>query len=113
VGSDGMKVYLSGPISLGGTLSPEECAANLEAFDAAEEVVRALGHEPVNPAALERDGKRVATGGPNEWVQFVREDIKLLMGCDAIWSLPDWKLSKGARLEHHIADELSMPVMGS
>lgn len=106
-----MKVYISGPISLGGTLSPEECAANVAAFGAAEEVVRALGHEPVNPTTSARDGERTATGF-EAWVGFMRADLRLLLECDAIWMLPDWRLSKGARLEHQIANELGFKVLG-
>jgi hypothetical protein len=105
-----MKVYISGPISLGGTLEAEEIAANLKAFATAERLLRARGHEPVNPVeALDEENPSVDQA---LWVRYMKRDIPKLVTCDAIYMLPDWELSRGALLERHIADELRLRVLG-
>lgn len=108
-----MRVYISGPISLGGTASQAEAERNILAFDSAEYRIRALGHEPVSPVTVAREqGKNPSAYTLAEWVACMCLDIKLLVDCDAIWLLPGWDLSRGARLEHYIASELGLEVMG-
>lgn len=88
-----MKVYISGPMS---GLSEH----NYPAFFAAAEIVRKEGDEPINPAE----------GAPEGWTweQYMRRAIALLLGADAILTLPGWQESKGARLEYVVAQHLGM-----
>lgn len=90
-----MKVYISGPM----TGLPE---FNFPAFHAAEDAVRALGHEPLNPA-------RAMNGETHHprWA-YMRADLKMVCDADAIYQLPDWHKSKGARLEAQVADEIGL-----
>lgn len=44
------------------------------------------------------------------WEDYLRRDIKDLMDCDGVCTLPNWAQSKGASLEVDIARRLNMPV---
>lgn len=92
------RVYLAGPM----TGLPDH---NFPAFHAAAAVLRARGHDVVNPAEV-----NAANVGKWTWEQFMRVDIGLLVTCDSVVLLPGWKASKGATLEHQIAAALGMPV---
>lgn len=90
------RVYISGPM----TGKPE---LNFPAFNKAAAELRAAGFDVINPAEIgEVPGL--------EWADYMRADIRMLMDCDTVATLPDWKKSKGARLEVHIAGELGMTV---
>lgn len=90
------RVYISGPM----TGLPE---FNFPAFHAAARLLRAAGHEAVNPAEINAE-----TGG--DWHYYLRADIKALCDCDALALLPGWEGSKGAHLELHIAHRLGLRV---
>jgi hypothetical protein len=91
-----MKTYLAGPMSgLPGL--------NFAAFHSRAAELRAIGKTVVNPAEINPDAKL-------EWHQCMRADIAQLVTCDAIEMLPGWEDSRGARLEHHIAERLGMEI---
>lgn len=92
-----MPIYISGPMSG----LPD---FNFPAFHQKALELRAHGFDVVNPAEF---GEQVGM----EWHEYLRKDIRALMACDAIWMLPGWSRSKGARLEHHIAVELGMDIV--
>lgn len=92
-----IKIYVSGPMSG----YPQN---NVPAFNAAAKKLRAKGYKIVNPAELDK-GEPCRT-----WVDCLRRDLKWLVTCDAIATLPRWKKSKGANLEIHVGKELSFPV---
>lgn len=85
------KIYISGQIS-GQPI--EEVTAK---FEAAEAMLKAQGYEVVNP--LKNDIPANAS-----WEVHVAMDVLLLMGCKAIYLLPDWGFSKGATLEKNLAE---------
>lgn len=91
------KLYISGPM----TGIPHK---NFNAFcDAATEL--SLGkYEVVNPWDLD------FTDVKNTWEECLRRDIRALMECDGVATLPGWKKSKGACLEVYIAKALKWPV---
>lgn len=94
-----MKIYIAGKIS--GLVYSEAYMK----FWNAEKLLRRLGHEPLNPMevnGLDGDGKE------HPWGEYMRRDIPVLLSCDAIYLLPDWADSRGARLEKHIAEEIGM-----
>lgn len=97
-----MKIYISGPISGRADL-------NREAFAKAAADLRAQGHEVVNPHEI-IDHERAEREGW-EWVDYMREDIKVLMTCEAICMIEGWGRSRGAKLELHLARELGFRVM--
>lgn len=91
-----LRLYVSGPM----TGLPE---FNFPAFHEAARHLRAVGYEVINPAEHDEE-----PGLP--WEHYLRKDIKLLMDCDAVATLPEWRKSRGATLEIHIATKLSMRV---
>lgn len=90
-----MRVYIAGPMS-------GYEGYNFPAFFTAATKWREAGWEVINPAEL--DGQD--TNQP--WDFYLRRDLKLLVDCDAIAMLPDWELSKGAKLEHYVAMKLGL-----
>lgn len=89
-----MRVYIAGPM----TGLPE---LNFPAFHAEAKKWRDLGHDVVNPAEINPDHTM-------PWAECMRRDIAALVTCDTIVLLPNWRLSRGASLEQHIAKQLSM-----
>jgi len=77
---------------------------NFPVFHAEAARLRALGHTAINPAEINPDKTM-------SWSECMRMDIAALVTCDAIHLLPGWRQSKGAALEHHIADRLGMTVV--
>lgn len=94
------KLYISGKIT---GLKIEQAKAN---FADAEKFVKEnmVGYSPVNPFDL------VEQSDDKTWIDYMRADIKILVDCDAILMLPDWKDSEGAKLELQIAQGLKMKV---
>lgn len=77
---------------------------NFPAFHAAARELRSAGFDVVNPAEFGAIAGRA-------WCDYLRDDIRALVDCDAIWMLRGWSRSRGARLEHHIARELGLSVV--
>ena len=92
-----MKIYISGQIS---NLPKSEA---LKHFGHAENLLKSKGHKTVNPLTHGHNN-----GGT--WEEYMLEDIRLLFQCQAIYMLPNWEFSKGARIEHAIATELNIPI---
>ena len=63
------------------------------------------GYRVVNPIK-EVHPKENAT-----WHYYMKEDIKLLMDCDSIYMLCNYKESQGAKLELQIAVGLAYDIM--
>lgn len=85
------KIYISGQI-IGQPI--EEVTAK---FEAAEAMLKAQGYEVVNP---------LKNGIPANasWEVHAAMDVLILMGCKAIYLLPDWVFSKGATFEKNLAE---------
>lgn len=91
------KVYLAGPMSH----YPDH---NYEAFRSGAAHLRGLGYTVANPAEINPD---TSIG----WRASMLRDIPHVLGADVIACLPGWELSRGARLEVHIAQELGIPCL--
>lgn len=101
-----MSTYIAGPMSpyaFGIEGVPDEWDWNFPAFNHVAEIYRQAGHTVVNPADNGADASR-----PNE--DYYRLAIKQLADCDHIVMLPGWIHSKGATLEHYIAETLGMEI---
>lgn len=99
-----MKIYIAGQI----TGLPYR-----ETFDRFRRVERQLhreGHFTVNPMTAAGTAKvdDAGTVTPEGWADYMKRDIALLLSCDAIYLMNNWKLSRGARLEQFIATELGI-----
>jgi hypothetical protein len=91
-----IRLYVSGAM----TGKPD---LNFPLFNSESARLRALGFLVTNPAEID-------VGTNPTWGQCMRADIKHLMDCDAVATLPGYEHSKGANLEVFIARELRMPV---
>ncbi len=85
-----MKVYISGKIT---GLPIEEAKDN---FSKVQIKLEEQGYKVVNP---------LENGLPTnaKWKDHMKADIKLLMDCDTIYLMKNWKDSKGAKVERDIA----------
>lgn len=105
-----MRVYIAGPM----TGYPE---FNFPAFDAADARLRAAGHEPVNPATMDReidgfDGTGDASAIHPKHV-YMQRDLPAVLSCDAVAVLPKWWESEGARNEVAVAVMTGKPILNS
>jgi len=60
------------------------------------------GFEPVNPAAF------ISANEP--WEKAMKKALRMMLLCDGVSLLPDWKKSKGAKIEVSLARKLGMDV---
>ncbi len=91
-----MKVYIAGRIS--------DDPDFRNKFSAAERWLEGQGFEEIfNPAADQT--------GDLTYKEYIDRDIKELMNCDAIYLLPGWEGSKGARLEMQYALTTGMTII--
>lgn len=93
-----MKVYISGRI----TGLPIDIVK--KKFGDAEDLLLALGFIPVNPLNNGLDHTHT-------WEEHMTKDIEMLMPCDAVFMLDNWKLSRGARIEYNIARETGKKLL--
>ena len=95
-----MRIYISGPIT--GTTD------YMERFAAAERELWDNGWDDiVNPAGIL--SVRLPEG--SSWEAYMGESLKLLCECDAIYMMRGWEGSRGARLEHVVAESLDLRVL--
>ncbi|WP_085537225.1 DUF4406 domain-containing protein [Massilibacteroides vaginae] len=93
-----MKIYISGQI----TGLPYEEAE--KAFNESETRLKKFGFEVVNP--LKKEIPNTAS-----WTEHMRMDIKLLMDCDTIYMLRNFRQSNGAMIEYELAKKLGYTVI--
>lgn len=94
--AEGVKIYISGPMT-------QVRDFNIPAFNAAAKALSANRWIVVNPAVMVKPKH-------NNWSDFLRDNIRALMDCDAVAYLPGHETSKQSRLELHVARELGMVV---
>lgn len=87
-------LYVAGPMS-----GYEDC--NYPAFNEAADRLRAAGYMVVNPASF---------GKGSHYVDFIREDLRLMLDCHGVAVLEGWWESVGARNEVQVAGILKMPT---
>ena len=98
-----VRVYVSGPVS-------NRCFEDTKKhFRRIAAELRSSGLTPVDPTLIEQ------SSSPEEnalkgWEDFMREGIKSLMDCDAIYMLEGYEHSRGAKLELELAEKLGMHV---
>ena len=93
-----MIIYISGKIT---GLPFEEVEAN---FYNAQNRLEEKGFKVVNPL---NNGLSIH----DKWQNHMKADIKLLMECNTIYLLSNWKDSRGARIERDIAVALGYDVI--
>ena len=94
-----MKIYIAGPIT---GLDYEEA---VPAFIAAAAMLETLGHEPLDPMTLVDQNEMRA------WEDYILDGIEIILNdAEALYMLDGWRESKGARLEHAVAESLGRPI---
>ena len=91
-------VYISGRIS---GLDIKEVT---ESFKSCAMLIKVSGHIPINPLNI-----KPLFGIKNYWCHMLA-DIWELLWCDTVWLQPNWKESRGARIEHFIAKLISKNI---
>lgn len=90
---------------------------NFPAFFDAEEQLKELGYETLNPAT--NDGASIEAAIQNAisardsgvtWSSYMRRDLCNLVLSDSLCLLPGWQSSKGASLEVYVAKALGIPL---
>lgn len=98
-------IYLAGKYSVG------DREANIQAaYDMAVQlwdVGFAVLSPVLNSARMEESCKAA------DYESFLEGDLRMLTGCDALFLLPGWQESPGARIEHLVAKALDIPVFYS
>ena len=89
-------IYISGKIT--GQL---DCAKRI--FDYAEKRLKARGLKVLNHFNFKNDHDK-------SWESYMKVCVVELMKADEIWMLPDWQRSKGAKVEHKIAQEVGICI---
>jgi len=92
-----MQVYISGKIT-----GIENEAVAL--FQAAEDYLLSIGHEPVNPMKLDHDHDL-------KWESYMKLDLIALLCCDGIFLLSNWESSRGATIEHQLAIDMNLAII--
>lgn len=113
-----MRVYVAGPM----TGYP---AFNIPAFDSAAADLRERGFDAVSPAELDDPETRaISLASPDgaiatlnthgkTWGDFLARDVKVITddGIEAIYVLPGWHKSRGARLETFVANLCGLAIV--
>ena len=90
------RIYLSRPMA-----GYEE--NNHPAFEKECQRLRKAGFDVVSPHELE--------AADESWDSWLRADLREMLTCEAVVTLPGWQASRGARLETSVAIMVGMPVM--
>jgi hypothetical protein len=103
----GTSVSSNPTIYIAGKITGLDYQEAFDKFERAENDLIAQGYEPINPMkkVLEQEGKT--------WAEYMCEDMPHLFSCEAIYLLPDWYDSKGARIEFAVARELGLTILFS
>lgn len=88
-----MRIYIAGPM----TGLPE---FNKPAFMVAEKYLGQEGFEVINPAHNHGE----------DWNDYMRQSLHQVATADGLYMLEGWRQSKGANLEHKIAQELGLVI---
>lgn len=75
---------------------------NFPAFHEAKSRLKKLGFKVCSPADFGPEGT---------WEDCLKRDLRYVVKCDAVVTLPGWRQSRGAKLEVHVAKALGMPVV--
>lgn len=95
-------IYLSGPVSLGGTSHPDELADFMKVFQFHAIRLRGLGYHVVNPCECEEQ---------QTWEDYMKIHLKSVCDANTVAVLPRWTESRGSRLEVFLAHELGVSVV--
>lgn len=99
------RVFISGPMS-----GYEDF--NYPAFHQAADQLKDR-YDIISPAH-NQDGEPLQPPQPGQekpWDHYMRESLRKLMDAECIYMLPGWNQSRGARIEHHLAEVLNIDIL--
>jgi hypothetical protein len=104
-----MKVYLAGPMR-------NIDKFNFPAFDEAAARLRAMGHDVINPADLDRehgfDENNPAFVPDDAFMRTaIARDLVAIASCEALALLPGWRKSAGTKVELTLARFLCLQIL--
>lgn len=97
-----MKYYLAGPM----TGLPDY---NFPMFEKVANYLRDIGIDVASPHEIDH-GETPETKGQLPYGVYIRAGLKMLLECDGIIMLPNWKDSKGAKIELYVANACDMQL---
>ena len=103
--------YVSGPYSNGGT-QPQNREKNITIANEHAIKLWHMGYAVICPhsnTAWYDDNKKVKIG----FKEFIEGDLAFLNYVDCIFMLPNWNLSKGAKIEYAHAENIDLPIFYS
>lgn len=102
------KIYISGKIS---AETPEQQQKNEQKFYEAEKFLTSFltQKKVINPVRIARQTERIYEDASYKTLLY--NSIEQLWDCDMIYMLKNWKSSKGARVEHALAQALDMDII--
>ncbi len=92
------KIYISGKIT---GLTPDQA---FSFFNNAELYLTEKGYEVINPITIPHEHDKT-------WESYMRNDLKALLDCDEIYMLNNWNESRGAIIEHDLANKLGLKII--
>lgn len=96
-----LKIYISGPI----TYNPNW----KEEFKKAEEECWNNGYFVMSPRVIAESVEEQIKNP--KYADYMKSDILSLMICDVVYMLKNWEKSKGARIEHDLAEVLGLKII--
>lgn len=98
------RIYLAGPISV---VDWDEAKSMFKRMS--EYAIMALGYaEVINP--VDHPSPDTELEGDDLWQHYMKVSVRKLSSCDAILLAPNYQISKGARLERYLAEELGLEI---
>jgi hypothetical protein len=98
------KKFMNKKVYIAGKVTGEPYALVLNRFGNAELNLTALGYKVVNPI-------KIVNNSEADWKSAMKKCLSALLECDAIFLLPDWSKSKGAKLELSVALAAEIEVL--
>lgn len=96
-----MKVYIAGKVSGLPIIDVTQ------KFGAAQKLLESEGFEVINPLTVVSEK---GDGWKTKWPEAMKLCIAELMKADAVYLLPCWVDSKGAKIERLIAQNIGIPI---
>jgi hypothetical protein len=90
-------------IYIAGKVTGEKIQDCTMKFGAWQKAIEAMGFEVVNPLEVVNDWR-------TPWDEAMKLCVAELIKCDAVFMLPCWTNSKGAKVEKQLADDLGISV---
>lgn len=97
-----IKFFISGPIDTHGNQKK-----NLKAFNEMAEHLKSMGYKYINPARL----VNLKSFKHADYVDFLTQGIRDLVKCGGMILLPNWRKSRGVKIEVIIAKALGFLIV--